>query len=242
MSSPTAEPGHFRGMTRVALDAGDIQRRRALVARWRRRSHLVRAMRKVLPAACVLILIGLAGAAIYNTLVGRLNVAKPANLTIRMLHPHFQGRNQSGRPFVLSADSAVRDEADPSRVVLDHPVFIQGSTAADQVRVRSIHGVYREDTRMLDLTGDVHLDNGDGYHFVTEHALVDTQKNNVDGEKHVDGHGPLGSISADSYVVRDGGAHAYFNGNVKTRIDQHGVAMAGGAPPAAPPAAEAPKP
>ncbi len=85
----------------------------------------------------------------------------------------------------------MRDDFDTSRVTLDKPVFIQGSTESDQSRVRSNHGVYREDTRMLDLTGNVVLDDAKGYHFVTEHALVDTLKSNVDGDHYISGHGPL---------------------------------------------------
>ena len=103
---------------------------------------------------------------------------------------------------------------------MDKPVFTLGS-GMDQNHVRAIHGVYREDTRMLNLTGDVNLDNAEGYHFVTEHAVIDTQKNNVDGELHIEGQGPLGRIAASSYAVRDGGARVFFAGKVRARIAGH---------------------
>lgn len=222
MSSPTADPARFTGRGPAGLPAADVLRRRKLLERWKRRSALVRTMRVVLPALGAAIVVALAGAAAVNTLMLRATSRQPAQLQIRMLEPHFQGRNDNGQPFLITADSAVRDDADGSRVELDRPVFMQGAAATNQSRVRADHGVYREDTRILDLTGNVVLDDPKGYHFVTDHALVDTVKSNVDGDHKITGKGPLGQIAASSYAVRNGGAFLYFKGRVKTRIEQGG--------------------
>jgi lipopolysaccharide export system protein LptC len=232
MSSPTAEPG-VRFSTRVppGLAAEDIQRRRQLLQQWQRHSNLIRALRKVMPVLCIGMLVLMAGWAAINTLYWRLGAAAhKGDMAIRMLKPNFQGRDDKGQPYLLSADSALRDDGDSARITLEAPVFTLGSAVTGQTHVRAKHGVYREDSRILNLTGDVHLDDAEGYHFVTEHAVIDTQKNNVDGEQHIDGRGPLGQIAASSYAVRDGGAHVYFNGQVKARIEHHGGS--GGAQPA----------
>jgi lipopolysaccharide export system protein LptC len=176
-------------------------------------------------------MIGLAGWAAVNTLFWRTSFGKASDgLEIRMVRPNFQGRNDAGKPFLLSASSAVRDDNDAARVTLEDPVFTLGSAADDKTVVRAKHGIYREDTRMLDLTGAVTLDDAQGYHFVTEHALVNTLKSDVDGEEHIEGHGPLGRIAASSYAVRDGGAHVYFTGQVKARIEHHATAASPPAP------------
>lgn len=221
MSSPTADGAGFAGLARE-----DILRRRRQMGRWKRRSAVVRTLRVVLPALCVAIVAAIAGLAGINTFLLRTASHQPAQPQIRMLKPHFQGRNDSGQPFLITADSAVRDDVDASRVELDRPVFMQGSSPADQTRVSSDHGVYREDTHMLDLEGDVTLDSANGYHFVSAHALVDTEKNNVDGDRPVTGHGPLGQLAASAYAVRNGGAYLYFNGHVRTRIEHGGPAAA----------------
>ncbi len=140
---------------------------------------------------------------------------------------------------MITAASAVRDDADSARVTLDQPVFTLGAAPDDQTVVHARHGVYREDTRMLDLHGDVHLDNTQGNHFVTEHAYVDTVKSNVDGELPVQGHGPLGRIASSSYAVRDGGAHVFFKGRVKSHIEHQSDFVA--APQAPKPATAANK-
>ncbi len=239
MSSPTADGArHLHGMAPARSAAVDLQRRARLLRQWKRRSALVRLLRVLLPALCVTILAVLGGLAGVNAYLARTAVRPQRDLPMRMLKPHFQGRNDTGQPYLVTADSAVRDDVDTARITLENPVFTQGSSAPDESRVRARNGVYREDTRMLDLRGNVVLDDAQGYHFVTEHALVDTVKSNVDGDVYIQGRGPLGQIAASSYAVRNGGAYVYFTGKVKSRIERHAVAVAGGATPAkaAPPA------
>jgi len=222
MSSPTADrAARFQTAVPPGLAAADIARRNRLVHKWRQHSNRIHLLRPVLPALCIAMLLALGGWALVTTLFSRQGAANRSSaLVIRMLKLDFQGRDEKGQPYNVTADSAVRDDADPARVTLEAPVFTQGS-GLEQTHVRARHGVYRDDTRILNLTGDVHLDDGEGYHFVTEHAVIDTQKNNVDGETHIDGYGPLGRIAASSYAVRDGGAHVFFTGQVKARFERH---------------------
>ena len=116
MSSPTADPAGFAGVPPTGPAAQDIRRRRRLLNRWKRRSALVRASRVVLPALCLAILAALAGMAGLSTLMSRTAGRQPAQPQIRMLKPHFQGRNDNSQPFLITADSAVRDDVDASRV------------------------------------------------------------------------------------------------------------------------------
>jgi lipopolysaccharide export system protein LptC len=231
MSSPTADPARAGAAAPPGLGAEDIQRRRRLMDKWRRHSALIHGLRRLLPAICIASLLVLAGWATANALFWRLGVqAQGGNLVIRMLKPNFQGRDEKGQPYNLTADSALRDDSDAARIALEAPIFTLGA-GPDATVVHARHGVYREDTRILNLTGDVHLDDAQGYHFVTEHALIDTMKNNVDGDHDIEGHGPLGRIAASSYAIRGGGAHVYFTGQVKARIEHH--------PPVADPSAPA---
>jgi lipopolysaccharide export system protein LptC len=222
MSSPTVESA-------LRLDprsgaAADIDRRRVLLKRWRRRSALIHALRRILPGLAAAMVLGLVGWAAVNTVYRRLSAdRRGGSLAIHMLKASFEGRDDQGKPFLIDADSAVRDDDDPNRIVLENPVFTLGAGPPDLTKVRSRHGVYRDDSRMLDLTQDVHMDDAQGYHFVTEHALVDTRKSNVDGDKPVAGQGPLGHIVAMSYAVRDNGAHVYFYGHVKAHLVNGGV-------------------
>jgi lipopolysaccharide export system protein LptC len=235
MSSPTADrAARFHTAIASGLAANDIQRRQRLLLKWRRHSNLIHTLRRVLPVLCIVMLLALGGWTLVTTLFSRQGAASRSSAPgIHMLKPDFQGRDEKGQPYNVTADSAVRDDADPARVILEAPVFTLGS-GLEQTHVRARHGVYRDDTRILNLTGDVHLENAEGYHFVTEHVVIDTQKNNVDGETHIDGHGPLGQIAASSYAVRDGGAHVFFTGQVKARIENHHAPVGAQPAPAKP--------
>jgi lipopolysaccharide export system protein LptC len=214
MSSPTADlPG---------LEAQDIERRRRLLRQWRRHSFLIAVLRRLLPALCVVILGAIGAWATLSVLLARGDGTKvKSNSEIRMLNPYLQGRTEEGKPYLVRAASAVRDNADTAKMTLDKPVLLLGPGAADWTTVRADRGVYREDTGMLDLHGQVTLDDFKGNHLVTEHALVDSKKNNVQGETHISGRGPLGSIEASSYSLENGGAYLHFAGRVKSRIEQH---------------------
>ena len=225
MSSPTADPAdRFSSAKPAGLTADIIARRQRLQAQWRRHSSLIHDLRRVLPGLALLLLGFLAVWAIGGTVAGRLAAQRQSgNLTIRMLKPNFQGRDENGKPYRLSADSAVRDDVDSARVTLDAPVFSLGSAQQGQTYLHAQHGVYREDSRVLDITGQVHLQDDSGMHFVTEHAVIDLKTNNVDGDTHIEGSGPLGRIAASSYAVRNAGEQIFFAGHVKARIEHSGA-------------------
>lgn len=232
MSSPTADArGDLPG-----LAAEDIERRRRLLQQWRRHSTLIAILRKLLPAVCLAIVVALGAWSAMSTLLWRTDTKVRSNADISMHNFAFQGRTESGKPFLMTAASAVRDNADEKKVTLEKPVLNVGVGTPEWTRITAANGVYREDTRMLDLRGQVTLDDYKGNHLSTEHALVDTTKNNVDGDTRISGHGPQGSIEASSYSLKDGGAYLLFQGRVKSVIQQHPPT-----PAAAQPAARAGK-
>ena len=216
MSSPTAD------LSLGALRDGaeyDIERRRRLLARWRRHSALIHVLRRLLPALCLSIVALIGAWAAINAIMLRNERGRVSGgPDIRMINPDFQGRTEAGKPYLIRAASAVRANGDMAKVTLEHPVFTLGAPD-DRTVVHAERGVYREDTHMLDLHGVVTLDDTKGNHLVTEHALVDTAKSEVTGETRIVGGGPLGRIDASSYAILNGGAVAHFVGRVKSRIE-----------------------
>ena len=233
MSSPTADlPGQgFPGHDLPGLAADDIERRRRLLKQWRRHSALIAVLRKLLPALVLAIIVALGAWSAMSTLLWRQDVKVRSDADISMQNFNFQGRTESGKPFLVTAARATRDSADTAKLTFERPILTVGVGGAEWTKITAATGVYREDNHMLDLKGQVTLDDFKGNHLVTEHALVDTVKNNVDGETHISGHGPQGSIEADTYSLRDGGAYLQFQGRVKSVIQQHKPAT-----PPAPPA------
>lgn len=181
--------------------------------RWRRRSRLIRRLRVALPAVIAVIVISLGGMVIYNSLVGAPAEPEEAHAPIRLVNPRFMGRDAQGRSFVITANSAVRDEDDYQRVVLDRPAMVLDGEGLSPMRLSAQSGVFHEGDGLLRLQGDVSLNDQDAA-FDTANAVFDTSTGVLEGEGLITGAGPLGEIRAKSYGVYDKGQRMVFKGGV----------------------------
>jgi lipopolysaccharide export system protein LptC len=203
----------------TTFDADRAGYRRDL-RRWRRRSRRVRLARVVLPLAVVGILATVSGQVIWRTVTAGDRRPTENKAQIRMIAPRFQGQSSDGRPFLITARSAVRDEADLKRVFLDAPTLTLGVGSPAPTRSTADRGIYREDTLKLQLYGNVRMDDGAGYRFASDEAMVDTRNGNTTGETELQGEGPTGQVQSNAYSVYDKGDRIIFRGGVKTRIDR----------------------
>jgi lipopolysaccharide export system protein LptC len=195
--------------------AGALIRRQAQA-----HSRLVKALRWLLPTL-ILAMLGLLAAFVINQAVSAA-AARPKELPsqIRMVGPHFIGRDNQGRAFNLAARLAVRDDADMQRVQLGAPVMVMDSDSPHPKTLTADHGVYDEDTRILRLTGHVRVDDAAATTAGSDEALVDTRAGTVTGVSPVSASGPMGAIQAGSFtatqkggaVMMHGGVHAVLKG------------------------------
>ena len=103
--------------------------------------------------------------------------------------------------------------------------------AGDTSRVLAETGLYDLPNRTLDLFSSVNLSTPEGYSFASEHARIHLREERVTGEQPVEGTGPMGTIRADRYEIRDGGDHIVFEGNVRARLVQSRTATVPDAAP-----------
>ena len=207
----------------IPLQAGNSpamnpQRLARAMEKWRRRSRMIHFWRRALP-----VLMGLIAGVVLVLVVIRTVFAvhgpTARDQEIRMLSPKYFGRDSSGRPYTVTAKDAVRDPVHVERVSMNQPdMVLQGLNGDPPTHVYSATGLYNETTHMLALDGQVHLDDGKGDLFVSEHALVDTDAGTVDGRSPVTGTGPLGQTASSSYAIKDSGRDVLFIGNVKSHI------------------------
>lgn len=201
-----------------ALPAGP---RTADFARWRRHSRAIGVLRRVLPVAMGAIVLTMIGAIALSGILSPSKAIKEALGSIHMVNPRFQGRDSKGRAFVLSAKEASRDPNDQQQVLLQEPYVSLGADTPTPTRLMAKTGVYREGDRMLRLNGDVRLDDGSGYRFASQEALVDTKKGELVGRSSMAADGPMGQVQAGSYSIGDKGKTANFKGGVRARLNQH---------------------
>jgi len=188
--------------------------------RWRRRSRRVKLARVVLPAAMIVLLVTVGGQVAWRSFTAGDRRPSESKAQIRMVTPRFYGQSSDGRPFIITARSAVRDENDFKQVFLDGPTITLGVGSPAPTRSTADRGVYREDTMHLRLRGNVRMDDGAGYRFASDEALVDTRNGNTTGETVLQGEGPTGQVQSNAYSVYDKGDRIIFRGGVRARIDR----------------------
>lgn len=214
--------------------AQEAAQRRVALGRWKRRSRVIHFWRRALPWVIGLVLLGIVGAMVLTAIEARRTQADAEGEGVRLVNPRFYGRDEKGQAFVLSAREAVRSARERTEVTLTGPEVVLNSEGARTTRVRADRGVYRETDKVLRLSGNVRIDDEGGYRFRTEEAVVETEANLVRGSRPLQGTGPTGAISADSYTIYDQGARTRFSGRVRARLER------GGQPASAPAQAPAP--
>lgn len=203
-------------------DHGSWEPRRALaldVAR--RRTTFVRRLRLGFMTAAAAIVVILVAQLVFD---GR-SAGSPETETVssdsRMVNPRFVGRDDALVPYVVTADAAIRERGGAPEVTdLERPRLDYDFLDTDASRVLAETGRYDANNRVLDLYSDVNLNTDDGYSFASEHARIFLREARVVGERPVSGSGPMGSIRADSYEIREGGDLLIFDGNVRMTLIQ----------------------
>ena len=189
--------------------------RREVIARWKRRAVRVAIARKALPIAIVAILATLGSWIGMQTLRPRPGALSISAVDIHMADPRFYGRDAKDRAFLLSADEAIRSDADPDLINLVKPVFTLESS-----RVWSKKGRYRDGTDQVVLTGDVVFIDGAGKRLDTQQAYVNMKTGvltNGDQSQGIEIAVPMGHVRADTYTAgRDGDVN--LRGNVHATI------------------------
>jgi lipopolysaccharide export system protein LptC len=197
---------------------GGAARRRLNMERWQKRSRQIHFYRRALPAAIAAILVLLTGWVLLRGVLTRIGDLRGAIGTIHMSNAHFYGRDGVGRPYVMGAAIAVRNDNDLQRIALTKPVLTFDSSGAQTSHISADQGVYREDDQILRLRDHVVMHDQSGDTFLTDRAIVDTVHSWVVGRSHVQGFGPTGAVTADSYAVYDKGQRVVFQGNVHSRL------------------------
>jgi lipopolysaccharide export system protein LptC len=182
-------------------------------------SRLVHVLRWLLPTIIFAIIGVLGGFVALNAMRSMAARPKEVPTEIQMVNPRFLGRDSQGRVFDLSARRATRDDHDMRLVRLTAPVMVMNTADRGPTTLIADSGVYREDTRILHLTGHVRLADAKASAAATEEAVVDTRAGTVTGLSPVAGASPTGSIQARGYSVTDRGDRLILHGGVHARLN-----------------------
>jgi lipopolysaccharide export system protein LptC len=179
----------------------------------------VRVLRTVLPTIALGVAVAIVGQGVIRAIAAKDALAAANAAPLRMENPRFTGTLKDGRAFLITATSAIRDPNNADQVFLKSPQLTRGYGSDAPTHVASKDGAYQEEKGSLLLTGDVKIDNGQGYRFASQKALIDTKTGDLVGNAAIQGAGPNNSqVQADSYTVGDKGDRVIFKGRVRTRL------------------------
>ncbi len=189
------------------------------------RSRMVKRLRLALPILALV----LVAAFFFNTKSNDVDKAflddfKDVSASaeeLRMANPRFAGIDNKGKPFEITANTAIQNTKVKDVVTLDKPRAIQGETD-DTTVVTAEKGVYRSDINILELEDRVTLQHNVGaesYIFQSPAATVEIKDEVVTSDAGVGGEGTDGStLQADHMKAYNSEGRIVFEGNVRMRI------------------------
>lgn len=186
-------------------------------------SSLVGILKYLLPAIAVALILLVVAWPRFNRVEERLPIGiadlgldTPSNST--MVNARFDGIDDEGRPYRVTADQAIQRPDDERLVDLEKPAGDLLTKDETWIAITAETGLYNKDEEVLDLDEGVTLFHDQGYEMRTESAKIYMNEGRVVGKRPVDAQGPSGTIRSDGIRVEDRGAVVVFTGPAHMEI------------------------
>jgi lipopolysaccharide export system protein LptC len=140
---------------------------------------------------------------------------------LAMVKPRLSGVDASGNPFVITAKVAVQDPKNSKHATLQ-TIEADLTTPQGWLNARAAHGDIDMNTNWLKLDGGLDVFTDTGYTLHTERAEVDLKRNILQGDRPVNGQGPLGTMRADTFHYDHLAGRLTLQGHVQTVINGKG--------------------
>ncbi|MGD0191646.1 MAG: LPS export ABC transporter periplasmic protein LptC [Rhizomicrobium sp.] len=229
----TASPVPLPKVARSQVD-WSVRARADLQQTERYTRFVVIAKRVLLGAAAVL----LAAVLIYTLQPRQKNGADYAKFAFKnieiigddlaMTSPRLTGVDESGDPYIVTAELAIQDHLNAKRAKLKN---VQGDvTLKDGTWATGTapSGFLDASRKLLTLTGRIDVYSDNGYEAHTTAALINMDTGMITGNREVTGQGTLGTFRADRFKIDRDKKLVYLYSNVRMII--YGHVMHGQAP------------
>ena len=202
-----------------------LQRRTRRVSAIHRYSRFVACMKLALPTAAVALLLLVAVWPRIQSAIERLHRLPRIDLSLardlRMLNLHYSGRDRHDRPFTVTADAARQRPEVDDLVELEGPKADMTTENDTWLALTAYSGIYRPQSQLLDLFGDVELFQDKGNQFKTDSAHIDMANGSAEGDDAIEGHGSFGTIEAEGFRIKNQGDIITFTGKARLVLEPH---------------------
>lgn len=134
---------------------------------------------------------------------------------VRMVHARYAGTDSRGRPFLITADSALQDPKNENQVHLNRMQADLTFNGNLWLSALAPAGLYDTDKQTLDLSGGADIYSNKGYEMHSPQVHLDLKNGFASGEQGIEGHGPLGRMSAVRYRFENDKQHLSLVGRVR---------------------------
>jgi lipopolysaccharide export system protein LptC len=188
-----------------------------------RYSRFVNVMKRALPIAAGAVIAIVVIFALLPRQSDKLSIAYERmghiDNDLAMMKPRLTGSDQSGNPFVITADAAIQQGANARKVEL-RKVEADMTLEKDRwLNASATRGLVDMTKGALTLTGGIAMYSDDGYELHTERANVDLRKGIFRGPGEVTGQGPTGTLRADSFELDRVSKQISLHGHVHMTIN-----------------------
>lgn len=150
--------------------------------------------------------------------IGFADLSPEAVNTLAMVNARYYGVDKNNRPFTVTADSAVEEDAQAKIIVLESPKADFATRDGNGVYVEARRGFYHQNEQVLELVGDVSLFHDEGYELHTQEVAIDLKSGTAVGETRVTGNGPQGRIDGQGFRIRDNGREVEVTGRSQLQL------------------------
>jgi lipopolysaccharide export system protein LptC len=197
------------------------ERNRAFVSA-KRHTHIVRFLRKALPAFAVLVLAAYFVNAQLSVSVGNLTASieglEVADGNLRMTNPKFEGSDKDNGKYVIGADYADQDIKDP-RIIKLHAIRAElASHDGAWSRMNAVRGVFDSKTERLVMQEQITIATSSGITGELKHASLDTKTQTLRSHRPVSFNLPNGTVAASALTYRSADKTLTFRGKVRVHV------------------------
>lgn len=133
--------------------------------------------------------------------------------TLSMVNARFYGTDRQNRPYSVTADSAVQEDAQAGIVLLEKPKADFATREGAGVYMEADRGTFFQPQQVLELEGRVVLFHDQGYEIHTETARIDLSHSLVEGDTPITGLGPQGELHGSAFRILDNGKNLMIMGH-----------------------------
>lgn len=218
VSTPDAAPAGLRAIARRRAPGQDSVRPK------RRRGTSVRVLKVGLPIVMAVTLgylgywwVESRGTVVDPTLMQNVPSSDTkAEVTVNDVK--YDGKDDKGRPFSITANSASHADGDDRHIALKKPLADITMASGAYVALTANDGMLDRDADIVTLNGDVTLFHDNGLSFQTDSATIDLKGKTAEGNDVVEGQNGDGELVSQGFRVLDDGDTIVFTGKAYLKI------------------------